>query len=165
MYIFCFVYYYGILCVLSPSNGDSGFKTEFVSEEACMIMMPMVIMAIESDADRNLMAAIYQKHRALMYKTARQYLSQESDVDDVVSDSCVALIQHIDVLRALDEKALRSYITETTRRKAIDLYRKRKNEQAKSIITDPDILDNYEERVSFARKISLQNEIDIRTGA
>ena len=126
-----------------------------------MIMMPMVIMAIESDADRNLMAAIYQKHRALMYKTAKQYMSQESDVDDVVSDSCVALIQHIDVLRALDEKALRSYITETTRRKAIDLYRKRKNEQAKSIITDPDILDNYEERVSFARTISLQNEIDM----
>ena len=126
-----------------------------------MMMLPMVITDMESDADRNLMADIYQRHRALMYKIARKYMNQESDEDDVVSDSCVALIRHIDDLRSLEEKPLRSYIAETTRRKAIDLYRKKKKEREKSMTIDPGDLDSYEERIPFDRKIALQNEIDM----
>ena len=66
-------------------------------------MIPMVIMAIESDDDRAFMSDVYVKHRALMVKIARNYTSETADIDEIISESCVALIQHSDSLRAREE--------------------------------------------------------------
>ena len=105
-------------------------------------------MTIESDDDRAFMSDVYVKHRALMVKIARNYTSETADIDEIISESCVALIQHIDSLRAMEEKPLRSYVAITTKSKAIDLCRKKQREQANP---DPLVIE---------QKISLQSEID-----
>lgn len=64
-----------------------------------MFMIPMVIMEIESDADRAYMTDVYMNHRSLMLKVAWRYTSEPAEVEDIVSESCVSLIQHLDSIR------------------------------------------------------------------
>ena len=80
-----------------------------------MFMIPMVIMAIESDTDRAYMTDVYMNHRSLMLKVAWRYTNAPSEVEDIVSESCVSLIQHLDSIRSMEEKTLRSYIVTTVK--------------------------------------------------
>lgn len=105
-----------------------------------MFMIPMVIMAIESDADRAYMTDVYMNHRSLMLKVAWRYTNAPSEVEDIVSESCVALIQHLDSIRSMEEKTLRSYIVTTVKNKAIDFSRKKKRNLERTIqMADEDI--------------------------
>ena len=124
-------------------------------------MIPMVIMAIESDDDRAYMTDLYRQHRALMMKITWKYTKDLSEVDDIVSESCVALIQNIDTLRKLSDSALRAYIATVVRNKAIDLARKKQREQSKILHMDENILEQIAEPISFERKISVQQDIDM----
>lgn len=125
------------------------------------MMIPMVIMAIESDDDRAYMTDLYQLHRALMLKIAWKYTKGPSEVDDIVSESCLALIQNIDTLKGLSGSALRSYIVTATKNKAIDFARKKQREQSKILHMGEDALEQIAEPVSFDRKISVQQDIDM----
>lgn len=89
-----------------------------------MILMPMVILTIDDDNDRAYMTRLYREYRALMLKTAWEYSKDNETVEDIVSESCIALIRHIDQLKAMDKAAIRSYIVITVRNKAIDDFRK-----------------------------------------
>ena len=91
-------------------------------------MIPYVILTIESEDDRQYMTCLYNQHRALMLKAAWDFTREKADVEDIVSESCVALINHIDTLRTLEEHHLRRYIAMTVRSKALDLLRRRKLE-------------------------------------
>lgn len=57
-------------------------------------MIPFVILTIGSEDDRAYMTLLYERHRALMLKTAWEFTRERADVEDVVSDSCVALMSH-----------------------------------------------------------------------
>lgn len=59
-----------------------------------MILIPAVILAIESEDDRTFMSEVYLKHHRLMLKTARSIAG--TDTEDVLSDSCVALVQVVE---------------------------------------------------------------------
>lgn len=122
------------------------------------MMIPFVIAAIESDGDRELMTAIYLRHRALMLKTAWQYTREKAEVDDIVSESCVALIRHLDDLKAMDQNGLRSYIITTVRHKAIDALRQRAREQSRNALLAEEAPDAS---VSFERRIFVQEEVDM----
>ena len=74
------------------------------------MMIPIVILAIESDSDREYMTLLYQNHQALMLKTAWQYTKNKADVEDIVSDSCASLIEKIETIRDMEKNALRAYI-------------------------------------------------------
>lgn len=96
------------------------------------MMIPIVIMAIESDDDRAYMTDVYLKHRALMLKVAWRYTNDESQVDDIVSESCVALIRHLDSLKTMEEKTLRIYITTTVKiKRLISIGRDREKSRIK----------------------------------
>ena len=126
-----------------------------------MIMLPLVILALESEEDRALMTRLYLDHRALMLKIAWKYFDAPAEVDDVVSDACLALIQHLDELRTLPGDSLRAYVITTTRRKAIDRYRQKKRNQGKFVSMGPEDLEKAAEGPSFERQIELQAEIDM----
>lgn len=119
-------------------------------------MIPFVILTIESEDDRAFMTLIYQRHRALMLKTAWEYTREKADVEDIVSDSCVALINHLDTLRGLEGHHLRKYIAVTVRRKAIDHIRRQKREHTADISADHCCLCDAE---SVERKVLLLEEL------
>lgn len=97
-------------------------------------MIPYAILAIESEDDRAYMTLLYQRHRALMLKTAWEYTREKADVEDIVSNGCVALIQHLDELRAMEGESLRRYIVVTVQRKAIDFCRQMQRRREQEIL-------------------------------
>ena len=122
-----------------------------------MLMIPLVIMTIDSDGDRAVMTDIYLRHRGLMLKIARQYTGEPAEMEDVVSDSCVALIQHLEALKGLEPEGQRAYIVSTVRHKAIDLCRKKAREQGKGLPVDTEM----EAPAAFEHRIVVQEEIDM----
>lgn len=64
-------------------------------------MLPIVISAIESVEDRDLMTQFYLSYKALMFSEARKYMDVEEDVEDVVYEALTRIIDKMDVFRDL----------------------------------------------------------------
>lgn len=123
------------------------------------MMIPIVILAIESDSDREYMTLLYQNHQALMLKTAWQYTKNKADVEDIVSDSCASLIEKIETIRDMEKNALRAYIVTTVRNKAIDFCRKQQRRNAKLQEFDEEEVEAIADHESVERKILLREEL------
>lgn len=127
---------------------------------ANMLMLPMVIMTMEDEDNREYMTRLYRDYQALMLKTAWEYSQDSGTVEDIVSDSCVALIQHLNQLKAMDKPALRAYIVITVRNKALDDLRRQALRRKNFVTMDENTLDSLEETTSFERKLSLRQELE-----
>jgi len=127
---------------------------------ANMLMLPMVIMTMEDGDNREYMTRLYRDYQALMLKTAWEYSQDSATVEDIVSDSCVSLIQHLNQLKAMDKPALRAYIVITVRNKALDDLRRQALRRKKFVTMDENTLDSLEETTSFERKLSLRQEME-----
>ena len=127
---------------------------------ANMLMLPMVIMTMEDEDNREYMTRLYRDYQALMLKTAWEYSQDSGTVEDIVSDSCVALIQHLNQLKAMDKPALRAYIVITVRNKALDDLRRQALRRKNFVTMDENTLDSLEETTSFERKLSLRQEME-----
>lgn len=127
---------------------------------ANMLMLPMVIMTMEDEDNREYMTRLYRDYQALMLKTAWEYSQDSATVEDIVSDSCVSLIQHLNQLKAMDKPALRAYIVITVRNKALDDLRRQALRRKSFVTMDENTLDSLEETTSFERKLSLRQEME-----
>lgn len=121
-------------------------------------MIPYVILTIESEDDRAYMTLIYQRHRALMLKTAWEFTRDVADVEDIVSDSCVALINNLEKLRELEAHYQRKYIAITVRNKALDLCKRRQRENALHQ-EDESLLARTPDPESVEKKVLLLEEL------
>lgn len=126
-----------------------------------MIIIPAVILAIESEDDRTYMTALYQKHYALMLKTAWVFTKERADVEDIVSDSCAALIIKLDTVRALEPSKLRSYIITTVRNTAIDFCRKQQRQNARFVQVEEGDMNQYPATDSVEGSILLMDELNM----
>lgn len=123
-------------------------------------MIPIAILTIESEDDRAYMTLLYQRHRALMLKTAWEYTREQADVEDIVSNSCVALINHLDELRTMEEQALRRYIVVTVQRKAIDHLRQMQRRRERFVQADEALLRQIPDPESVEKKVLLLEELN-----
>lgn len=88
-------------------------------------MLPIVISAIESVEDRDLMTQFYLSYKALMFNEARKYMEIEEDVEDVVYEALTKIIDKMDVFRDLLPKQQIRYALTCVRNIAYVLLRRR----------------------------------------
>ncbi len=86
-------------------------------------MIPICIMAIENDDDRNFMAMIYEKYNRLMYNEIYQILNDRWLAEDVMHSTIVRLIDKVDELRAKDRNHLVNYIISASKNQARNYIR------------------------------------------
>lgn len=122
-----------------------------------MILIPAVILAIESEDDRTFMSEVYLKHHRLMLKTARSIAG--TDTEDVLSDSCVALVQVVEKLRTMNDNELRKYIVITVRNTALNHWRRKQRETAMFRAYNEEEDAQMETVPSSEQKIMLQEEL------
>ena len=125
-----------------------------------MLMLPMAILNMEDEDDRAYMTRLYREYRALMLKTAWEYSKDSGTVDDIVSESCIALIRHLGKLKAMEKGALRAYIVTTVRNKAIDELRRQNLRQKIFVSMDEEAVDSAAGLAAFERKLNLRQELD-----
>ena len=102
-------------------------------------MIPFVFLLIESDEDRLFLEGVYLEYHRLMYAQALRIMRNGEEAQDVVSDSLMALMKKIDLLRTLECNKLRAYIVTTVKHTAITRFQRKKRERVVDDATLEDI--------------------------
>ena len=87
-------------------------------------MIPIIILSIENEDDREFMSRLYLDYRKRMFAKILGYVSDQTAAEDVLHDAVVKLIGKVELLRTLDEKRLACYVTETAKNAAKDFLRR-----------------------------------------
>jgi len=87
-------------------------------------MFLSTLEALEHD-DREYMLFVYQRHKRLMYATAKKLCRDQLTLDDLVQDSLIKLIPKVKKLQTLNQYELCSYIVFTVQNTAKNYLRDR----------------------------------------
>ena len=78
-----------------------------------MILFPSAILAMPDGEDRDYIEKLFTDFHRLMYSIAWKATREQATVEDIVSESTLKLIEHIDTLRGLHKKQVESYVART----------------------------------------------------
>ena len=79
--------------------------------QACGVILPISILFIRNEDDRNLIIQVYTDYRFLMYRIARHYFgSNEADIEDAISTTLKNLCQHVEKIRPENCNNLKAYV-------------------------------------------------------
>lgn len=88
-------------------------------------MIPISILAIENDDDREFMAKLFETYQRLMYQEIHQIAKDPWLTEDVLHATIVKLIDKISLLRTLSEARKVNYIISACKNTAINEGKKR----------------------------------------
>jgi len=73
--------------------------------------VPLAILMLESDDDRQFVETIYSQYRPLLYKVARHFFPTDSqEMEDAVSNAVVNLCRYCKTIRSVSEEKLPAYL-------------------------------------------------------
>lgn len=87
-------------------------------------MFSLFLLLIEEESDREKFEYIYKKYSNYMYKIALKNAANEMVAKEILSDSFLAVLDNIKILRTDNDIALRSYLAEVVKNKFYDRTRK-----------------------------------------
>ena len=87
-------------------------------------MLPICILTIEDESDREFMAGVYTQYQWLMYDTIKQVMGDHWSAEDVVQITLVRLIDKLEKLKTLDERHMVNYIITACKHTAYNEVRK-----------------------------------------
>ena len=103
------------------------------------MLFPLLFLLLDSDADRQFFEDLYTQYHRLMYAQALQITKDSSTAQDVISDSLMALMKKIDLLRTLPCNKLRAYAVITVKHMALNRYKQKKRENVAGDIAVEDL--------------------------
>ena len=124
-----------------------------------MIILPSVILAMPAGDDRDYMTWLYEQHHRLMFATAWKYTRDKQAVEDIVSDSCVALIKKIPVLREMERDKLRAYIIAAVRNTALNHLDKQQRAKAHIVPVADEKMNQLPDGADIQRRVELKEEL------
>lgn len=87
--------------------------------------MLAIIAAIEADSNRDFILHIYEKFYPQMKYQILHIVGKHGNADDLVQDTVIRLIAHIELLQALHENQVMMYAIRTAKSVALDYMRKK----------------------------------------
>ena len=97
-------------------------------------MLDLLLSMVETEDDAELVTRLVKEYERRMFSIAFSIIHNVSDAEDVVQDTFLKVIKHLDKIRGktIDEAGV--YISAITRNVAIDLHNRKKKED----IIDPE---------------------------
>ena len=86
-----------------------------------LIMMPL--MALNTPDEQDFMMELLHEYEALMFSTARRYAKAANRAEDIVQESLVRLIDHIQTIMAIPRCNLAGYVVNTVKNTALNQLR------------------------------------------
>ena len=86
-------------------------------------MLPICILAIEEEDDREFMAQLFINYHRLMYATIQKVVTSGVDTEDVMQATLVKLIDKISVLRGLPSSKRINYVISACKNTALNANR------------------------------------------
>lgn len=106
-------------------------------------MIPIIILAIENEADRSFMEQIYFHYRKLMYSQALKIVHNMWDSEEIVQSAVVSLVEQVDLLKTLSRDKQTNYIITVIKNEAYTFLRKQHRNRSISLDDDELNLYNY----------------------
>lgn len=89
-------------------------------------MLAFFLAALETEADRQMFAFIYENYRTRMEQTAIRILKHQSDAEDAVQNAFVQIIRHFEKINSIPCEELPFWIISIVKNEALMIIRKRK---------------------------------------
>lgn len=105
-----------------------------------MFMMPMAIMLIEDENDRDFIQRLFLQNEFAMFGMALRIVKDHHTASDMVSASCLKMIEKIDYLRKIPVCKQTPYIISIVRNTSLMYLRKRRSENS-WLVDDERVLD------------------------
>ena len=103
-------------------------------------MIPIVIMAIEDESDRDYITGLFLKNERSMYAMALKIVKEHHTACDMVSESCLKMIAKIGYLREISMQKQTPYILSIVKNTSLMYLRQRRSEN-NWLVDDERILD------------------------
>ena len=91
-------------------------------------MIPVCILSIEDESDREFMTRIYLQYENLMYATVLKYVKNQAQAEDIVHTVVVKLIEKVNTLRGLERDNLVNYIITACKNTTFNTFRRKDRE-------------------------------------
>lgn len=140
-------------------------------------MLPLFILAIENDDDRQFVADIYTRYRPALYRKAQKVLHDNDRAEEAVHEAMLRVIRYLDRVREIPSDELLPYLITIVQAASITIYNKSKQHQkaalgviddwAASLSDEGSCIDDIlirEEKTELLKeclKLLSQREIDI----
>jgi RNA polymerase sigma-70 factor (ECF subfamily) len=95
------------------------------------MLFPLAIARIDDNDDRSFMENMFLTYRRLMYRVALDYVTSNTEADDVINTTCVRLYNKISTIRCLSSNALKPYVVSTTRNSALNFLNAEKRHSSR----------------------------------
>ncbi len=103
-------------------------------------MIPIVIMAIEDESDRDYITGLFLKNERSMYAMALKIVKEHHTACDMVSEACLKMIEKIGYLREISVQKQTPYILSIVKNTLLMYLRQRRSEN-NWLVDDERILD------------------------
>ena len=103
-------------------------------------MIPIVIMAIEDESDRDYITGLFLKNERSMYAMALKIVKEHHTACDMVSEACLKMIEKIGYLREISVQKQTPYILSIVKNTSFMYLRQRRSEN-NWLVDDERILD------------------------
>ncbi len=123
--------------------------------------MITLLMLLDSEEERALFTALYERYRHFLWYIANGILHDESLAEDAVQEAFLTLTRHMDQVEGADSTRTRNFCAAITRTRALDILRSRSRHPQVSLDDNPevyeeaqqapDVLDEVLERLDGAR--------------
>ena len=91
-------------------------------------MLPLIIMAIEDENDKEFMTRLYLQYRRLIYSEIRKITGEWDEAEDLVQTVVEKLLEKLPLLQGMERDKLVNYIISTARNTAYNSLRGKKPE-------------------------------------
>lgn len=108
--------------------------------KSLIFSIPLVILRMEDENDRQFVTELYQKYKLNMYYTARRIVKDPHTAEDIVQESCIAIINNLEKVKAVEVCRRRAYIVSLVKNTSINYVVKRNRQSKYSFIADDEIL-------------------------
>ncbi len=108
--------------------------------KSLLFTIPIVILRMEDEDDRQFVTELYQKYKMNMYYTALRIVKDRHIAEDMVQESCVKIIQQLDKIKGVEICKRRSYIVSLVRNTSVNYVVKNKRRSKYSFYADDEVL-------------------------
>ena len=102
--------------------------------------IPLVILRMEDEDNRQFVTELYQKYKLNMYYTARRIVKDPYTAEDMVQESCITIINNLEKVKAVEVCRRRAYIVSLVKNTSINYVVKRDRQSKYSFIADDEVL-------------------------
>ena len=122
-------------------------------------MLPICILAIEDENDREFMTRVFTQYQWLMYNTVNQVVNDHWQTEDLVQATVEKLIDKLEKLKTMDEQHMVNYIITACKHTAYNEMRYRSRHPIFSIDEEWDTPDGIYTTHSMGLKLSRGEEV------